>query len=1054
MQNLLKNSSMEMLAFTLSCIGDGVVTTDNDGNITYMNQKAEEILEVSVEQMKGKSFEQELAFYLDDTMEQVESPIKNVLLKGEIAGFETNTVYRSKKNKNKYVSATLSPIKDQTNEIIGAVIILRDITRIRGLEIAHINERNNFKTIFNFAPIPMVTVDCQSRITQVNDGFVLLIGESKERLQGKNFSDIFHCVEEEGASCLLFDAIFRSTKEREATANLDCFLTFSIRNEKGKKVEENRWFRVCVAPIMDNNKQHSVVTMIDITENIFREKHMKASRDFCINILNQLPSLAWMMDKDMNCNYVNAVWTDYTGRPFEEALGDGSDKIIHPDDMEKYLALRNEALTMEKSCKMEVRVRRFDGEYHWCLIVGTPYYNLQHELAGYIGSIYDIQEQKEAEERMRKEQDRYYYLFMNMDNSYAYYRLLYDENNNPLDIELVETNEAFASLLHLKREDMEGKLMTQLFPSNETVIRDYIMSYGNALPIGESLHLEDFYAFDYDVWLSVTIYSPYEDYIVAIASDITAVKKYEMQLIATKETAEAANRAKSEFLANMSHEIRTPINGMMGMVDLTLLTELDQEQRDNLLTAKACANSLLNIINDILDFSKMEAGKLTIEKVSFDIRQLIEEVIRTFSPRAEEKGLSLFYTLDSGIPQYLVGDANRLRQIIYNLLSNAIKFTAEGSVHLVVKRIKKNERELELKFSVEDTGIGLTKQEIQQLFTSFRQIEPTFTKQYGGTGLGLSISKNLVELMGGQIGVDSKKGEGSIFYFDLTFDLEEKNGERKEQSESYVPYVMPQIPSKPKLQKVNGHEKTKKILLAEDDPTNQKVITKMLENAGYQIDVAENGKVAVNLFDENKYDLVLMDIQMPEMNGIEALGIIREKEKKVKHTPIIALTAYTLKGDRERFLMMGMDGYIAKPINMDSLYGTIEETLQTTPNLADISKNIRLKEDGSILFSMDESEPVNSEAVEMFKQVEHYYMLLEEVNDPDEFVHVEELAHQIKEVATLMGHTKLKESSFELELAARRRKPEAIVEKCEKLKHEIQRYQQKVLDFLETDINI
>jgi PAS domain S-box-containing protein len=365
------------------------------------------------------------------------------------------------------------------------------------------------------------------------------------------------------------------------------------------------------------------------------------------------------------------------------------------------------------------------------------------------------------------------------------------------------------------------------------------------------------------------------------------------------------------FLANMSHEIRTPINGIVGMIDLTLRSDLTEIQKDNLRTAKSCAQALMNIANDILDFSKMEAGKMSLETINFNLKELIEEVIRVHSPRANNKGVELNYIFSSTIPAYVHGDPNRLRQILNNLLSNAIKFTEIGEVNLLVTNISKTNEEEVLRFAVSDTGIGIKSGDISKLFDSFSQLENTYTKQYGGTGLGLVITKQLVEMMGGEIKVESERGKGSTFYFVLAF-----------QPGKYTPasYKPPH--------KVKRADKPLHILLVDDDMINQKIVYTMLSEMGHYIQTASNGYAALEFITKENYDAILMDIQMPRMNGVEATQRIRQLNSYKRNIPIIAMTAYALAGDEEKFLDLGLNSYISKPVHMEELFNVLEQIME------------------------------------------------------------------------------------------------------------------------------
>lgn len=513
---------------------------------------------------------------------------------------------------------------------------------------------------------------------------------------------------------------------------------------------------------------------------------------------------------------------------------------------------------------------------------------------------------------------------------------------------------------------------------------------------------------------------------IEYVADITERKRYEAQLRRAMTEAEAANIAKSEFLANMSHEIRTPMNAIIGMTDLALTCNPSKEQWEYLELVKQAGESLLRIINDILDLSKVETGKMQLESVVFDLREVVAGSLEMFAAQAERKALVLNSVIAPDTPIALKGDPVRLRQVLINLIGNAIKFTNQGMVTVSVsvkRRGPADNDTADMLFTVSDTGIGIAYEKQRKIFESFTQADNSTTRQYGGTGLGLTICKRLTHLMNGDIWVESESGKGSTFRFTATFAAASEE---------------PAAVTCQRLLKETGDTRPLQILLAEDNTLNQIVVTRTLEKLGHTVFVVGNGNDAITALQQQNFDVVLMDIQMPELDGIETTKIIRSSDF-APDVPIIALTANAMEGDRDLCLNAGMVDYVSKPVRREELVAALDRSVFGARHNEDcqckhpmVSGEIISREKGLELFSGDTALYDHACGMFLVHAQQSLNIIRAAINDND-METLERHAHSLKSMAGSIGAFALQDTALQMELAARRHEMVRIISLSERL---------------------
>lgn len=650
----------------------------------------------------------------------------------------------------------------------------------------------------------------------------------------------------------------------------------------------------------------------------------------------------WYRDIQAQTQVINSHWAEMLGYHSNEIGSDINawEQMIHPDDL-NYVRKRLEAhLAWDAPLyEAEFRMRTKTGEWKWVHARGQVIeWDVDGTVLRMAGTHMDVSERKLFERDLKRQRALLYSLIDSIPDLIFY---------KDLKGVYLGCNPAFGKFVGFHRQDVVEKTDYDLFSKEMADFfreQDRLMlSSGRPqsneewvdYPDGRRVLLET---------LRTPYFGPYGEILglVGISRDVTERKEMQEELKRAKEIAEKANQAKSEFLAGMSHEIRTPMSGVIGMADLLMETNLDPEQKKGMELIHSSAHALLTIINDILDISKIEAGKIELESIDFDLRAVLKDMNSLMAIKAAEKALSYRCVIDSDVPSFLRGDPGRLRQILINLIGNAVKFTSEGGISLGVARKSEDERRVRIGFVITDTGIGIPEDEVERLFEKFTQLDMSTTRKYGGTGLGLAISRQLCQMMGGEIHVESEVGKGSRFH--LTVLLEKGGAEAaalppfggggdKVSGEAGPVLVVdsgPDSRSKPPhpIRSI-GASRDSAILLVEDNETIQLVSLGLLKNLGYSADLAQNGQEAIQALARKDYDLVFMDMEMPIMDGYAATEAIRGGHSSVLNpgVPIIAMTAHAMQRDLDRCMAVGMNGYLTKPVKKEDLSRILEAYL-------------------------------------------------------------------------------------------------------------------------------
>ena len=869
----------------LAAIPDLMFIIDKEGTYLDMMNANQGHLPVPWEQVIGNKIQNMLPPHLSVRLKET---IQRVLQTGES---ERDEYELELPGGTRYFESRI--LKYNEHEIL---TIIRDTTEEKQAAL-EVKEKNEFiRQVLDTSPSLIYVKDGYGNFKLVNTEYARLFGRTVDEMIGANGADI-HPVKEEAAFYLEVDQqVLHHMQEVK--------LQEQITKPDGEKL----WFSTIKKPFITANGE---VNVLGISTNVTDQRNanlrLMESEEHHRLLSENSRDLICLHDLDCTYLYLSNAVQELLGYTPEELVGTSPFSHVHPDEAQDVKEHGpQKAIAEKRTVLIQHRKRRKSGEYIWVETSIKPILNEEGEVVKLQSSSRDITERRQAEEALKNSEKKYRDL---INYSHAYFC------THDLQGKILTANPHLLKMLGGTEEEVVGQNIKSFFPSyyhgncesylnrfTETSVVDGILSVYNKERQKRYLIYRNYKVEEEGI----------EPYIIGIAQDITDRMLAEKELKKAKEAAEESAKVKENFLANMSHEIRTPMNGILGMAGLLQKTSLDVMQKEYLKIIRQSADNLLVVINDILDIAKIEAGKLELEHIPFDIRETTQAAFQTLRYKAEERELEYTYKPAKVKQPILLGDPYRLNQILLNLLTNAIKFTEEGSVTLSTQVISETENALTVEFAVTDTGIGIPEDKKEYIFEGFTQAYSSTTRKYGGTGLGLSICKNLVDMHGGRIWVESQEDKGSTFKFSVTYPKCEDATCLDQQKEEVDFTSLGDV----------------QVLLAEDNEVNIFLAQSIMEGWNFKVDVAHNGREAVEMHQRNTYDVILMDIQMPELSGIDATQQIRSGSDGAKATvPIIALTANALKGDAERSLSAGMNDYISKPFEEEKLYQKIAGVL-------------------------------------------------------------------------------------------------------------------------------
>jgi PAS domain S-box-containing protein len=892
-----------LLAAIVENSEDSIVACSPAGIILTWNRGAETIFGYSAAEVLGQHMSMLVP---PERLTNLEHLAQQVLQGSAISQYEGLCL--RKDGRKIPVSITGFPIRNAAGEVTAISGILRDITERRRADEALRESEERFRLMADSCPSMMWVTNAEGEVEFINRAYREFCGVTLEQVESGKWQLLVH--PDDAAEYV--GEFYRAIREHKPFRG-----DARVRRADG----EWRMFGSYAEPRLSPSGAFlgHIGLSADTTERRKAEQELRSSEEKFRQLAENINEVFWMMPPTADAVlYVSPAYEQVWGRSCESLYRSPMAwaEAIHPDDLAQAHSLFERQIQGAR-IDSEYRIRTPDGQEKWVRDRAFPIRDQAGELIRVAGIAEEITERKHAEQELRSSEEKFRQLAENVREVFwmkdpasdkflyispAYEQVwgrscdsFYQAPDSRLEAihpdDLVQSRVAFARQMQGEAVETEYRIRTP--QGQEKWIR------GRAFPIrdqaGQLIR------------------------VAGIAEEITERKRYEEELISAREGADAANQAKSRFLANMSHEIRTPMNGVIGMIQLLLETDLSPKQRQYANVAKTSGGTLLALIDDILDLSKIEAGKMVLEAFSFSVRQTVAEVIEPLRVQASTKDLKLHTCLSPDIPFILRGDGRRLRQVLINLCSNAIKFTERGQVTLQVAIESQSDDKAMLRFSVTDTGIGISPDQASALFAPFVQADDSTTRKYGGTGLGLAISKQLVEMMGGRIGVESRPGQGSTFWFTADFG--------REPEQVLVSAEEPASKRLPASEPLNGVSMTPspmavearagRILVAEDNATNRIVALAQLEKLGYQADAVANGAEAFAALQAGGYDLVLMDCEMPVIDGFQVTRLIRGSTNS--HIPIIALTASAMSGDRDRCIREGMNDFLSKPVDLQQL---------------------------------------------------------------------------------------------------------------------------------------